>query len=1003
MKIRFLLALAFCYSYTLFSQEYFPKNDGVKSENTNYTAFTNAKIYVTPTKVIEKGILLIGKGKVIASGASVSIPPNTEVIDLEGKYIYPSFIDLYTDFGVDKPRRESDGRRSPQYDASREGFYWNDHVMPENNAVDKFRFDDKKAKELLEAGFGVVNAHIPDGIVRGSSVLVALNMQTNNNKRILEQRAAQHLSFSRSIASRQNYPTSLMGAMALLRQLYHDARWYEAGNSPTRDFSIEALLKNRNLPQIMEANDKLNDLRAYKIASEFNLNYLIKGGGNEFERIREVAATKASFIIPVDFPEPYDVADPYQASKISLADMRLWNQAPYNLKALADTGVTFALTTSGLKTTSDFKTNLLRAIAYGFDKTRALEALTIIPANLIRKSNELGSLRNGSYANFLVTSGDVFEKETILYENWVQGQKYTVNDKDTKDIRGNYQVSMAGMRYELTISGELEKLQSEIKADSVKLTSKINYADGWLNLFFTPAGKDKTQFVRLTAFVISETNLTGKAILADGNEVSWQAEKKPSDKKESNTPKKSEDPAPKLSPITYPNKAFGYAALPVPQTTLFKNATVWTGEDVGILQNTDVLVRNGKIAQVGNNLADRDAVVIDATGKYLTAGIIDEHSHIATAAVNEAGHNSSAEVTIEDVVNSEDINIYRNLSGGVTAIQILHGSANPIGGRSAIIKLKWGENPENLLLKNRPKFIKFALGENVKQSNWGATETVRFPQTRMGVEQVYMDYFQRAKTYGEQWKRYNALPAREKAKTAQPRYDMEMETLYEILAKERFITCHSYVQSEINMLMKVAEKFGFNINTFTHILEGYKVADKMAKHGAGGSTFSDWWAYKYEVYDAIPYNAAIMHSQGVTVAINSDDAEMSRRLNQEAAKTMKYGGVNQEEAWKFVTLNPAKLLHLDDRMGSIKIGKDADLVLWNENPLSVYAVAEKTMIDGAIYYDYEGMKVLEKQNEQQRNELIQQQLAAKNKGMKTQSPKKKEEEQFHCDTLIYEN
>ena len=325
------------------------------------------------------------------------------------------------------------------------------------------------------------------------------------------------------------------------------------------------------------------------------------------------------------------------------------------------------------------------------------------------------------------------------------------------------------------------------------------------------------------------------------------------------------------------------------------------------------------------------------------------------------------------------------MAGGVTTIQILHGSANPIGGQSAIIKLKWGETAGNLLYKNAPKFIKFALGENVKQSNWGSTS--RFPQTRMGVEQLYMDYFNRAKEY--EIKKNSGEPFRK---------DIEMEVLLEILNKERFISCHSYVQSEINMLMKVAEHFDFNVNTFTHILEGYKVADKMKDHGVGASTFSDWWAYKFEVNDAIPYNAAIMHEVGVVTAINSDSAEMIRRLNQEAAKSVKYGGVSEEDAWKFVTLNPAKLLHIDDRLGSMKIGKDADLVLWNDNPLSVYAIAEKTMIEGAIYFDKEKDAQSRKEIDSERLQLINMMHDSKNKGMATQPIKKRIKELFHCDS-----
>ena len=384
-------------------------------------------------------------------------------------------------------------------------------------------------------------------------------------------------------------------------------------------------------------------------------------------------------------------------------------------------------------------------------------------------------------------------------------------------------------------------------------------------------------------------------------------------------------------------------------------------------------------------------------GKHLTSGVIDEHSHIGASSINEGGQNSSAEVTIEDVINPDDINLYRNLSGGVTTLQILHGSANPIGGRSAIIKPKWGASADELLYPNADPYIKFALGENVKQSNWSSY--ARFPQTRMGVEQVFTDYFQRAKEYKTTWSNYNGLSRKVKARTAAPRYDLEMETLVEILNGERFISCHSYVQSEINMLLKVADRFGVRINTFTHILEGYKVADKMKEHGVGGSTFSDWWAYKFEVNDAIPYNGAIMHSQGVTVAFNSDDSEMSRRLNQEAAKAVKYGGVSEEDAWKFVTLNPAKLLHIDDEVGSVKVGKSADLVLWSDHPMSIYAIAEKTMIEGVIYYDLDRATAQVDEIAKEKNKLIQDMLSAKNGGAKTQKPIQKKTVEFHCETL----
>jgi imidazolonepropionase-like amidohydrolase len=394
------------------------------------------------------------------------------------------------------------------------------------------------------------------------------------------------------------------------------------------------------------------------------------------------------------------------------------------------------------------------------------------------------------------------------------------------------------------------------------------------------------------------------------------------------------------------------------------------------------------------------AVIIDAKGKHVTTGIIDEHSHISISkGVNEGGQAISAEVSIADVVRSNDINMYRQLAGGVTTSQLLHGSANPIGGQSALIKLKWGYSPQAMLIDSVDGFIKFALGENVKQANWGDFNRVRFPQTRMGVEQVFYDAFTRAKLYKKDRAKYNGLSEEEKASVDKPRTDLEMEIVLEILESKRFVTCHSYIQSEINMLMNVADSMGFRINTFTHILEGYKLVDKMKKHGAGGSTFSDWWAYKFEVNEAIPYNAAIMHKGGVITALNSDDAEMGRRLNQEAAKVVKYGGVSEEDAWKMVTLNPAKLLHVDDRMGSLKVGKDADIVIWSTNPLSINAKVEQTFIDGILFYDKDVNLEFHQRDQLERKRIINLMIEAKNGGAKTQMPSIKEHKHYHCDTM----
>ncbi|APS40309.1 amidohydrolase family protein [Salegentibacter sp. T436] len=993
MKIRLLLCLVFLVSLQSNAQEYFPKNDGVKNPQTNYTVFKNAKIHVSPQQTIENGMFVVKDGKITAIGKSVSEPQNSIVIDLKGKEVYPSFIDLYSSFGVKEPKEASNGNGQPQYDANREGYYWNDHIRPETDAVQHFNYDEKTVTSFHKAGFGAVNTHVPDGIIRGTGMLVALNPGGTEGDRILKDRSAQYLSFDKSKLSRQSYPTSTMGAMALIRQTYLDAEWYGKGKSNNKDLALEALNRNKNLTQIFATDNLLDALRAGKIGNEFNVNYVILGDGKEYQRLKEIKETGSTFIVPLNFPDAYDVENPFLAEHVTLEEMKTWNQAPANLKMLAENEIPFTITAHNLEAEKDFRNNLLKAVSYGLSKEDALAALTTTPAKILGEENRLGTLKEGAWANFIITSGDYFDKETSVFENWIQGEKIVINKMNTTDITGTYDLNLDGKTYELKISGKPEAPKASVKSGDTKLGAKLSFSDNWMNLLLSPADTTKTGFTRLVAKTDeNKEQISGTAYLSDGSETDFSATRKASNEtaaaeedEEENGEDKEEDIR-EIMPVSFPNKAYGFSEMPKEETILFKNATVWTNEAEGILENTDVLVKNGEISRIGKNLSAGNAKVIDATGKHLTSGIIDEHSHIAASAINEAGHNSTAEVTMEDVVDPTDMNIYRNLAGGVTTVQLLHGSANPIGGRSAILRLKWGEDAEDMIFENSPKFIKFALGENVKQSNWGSRS--RFPQTRMGVEQVFTDYFTRAKEY-------------EKAKQNDKdfRKDLEMETLLEIINSERFVSAHSYVQSEINMLMKVAENFDFRINTFTHILEGYKVADKMKEHGAGGSTFSDWWAYKYEVNDAIPFNAPIMHSQGIVTAINSDDAEMSRRLNQEAAKSVKYGGVSEEEAWKFVTLNPAKLLHIDDRVGSVKTGKDADLVLWSDNPLSIYAKAEKTLIQGKVFFDIERDKKLREEIQQQRSELITQMLEAKNKGLKTQPVTKKEEQHIHCNTL----
>ena len=992
MKIRLLL-LFFVASISGFSQDYFPANTSVKTSASHYQAITNATLHPAPNQQIDNGTILFKNGTIIAVGQNINIPENTLIHDYSGKHIYASFVELHSNFGIKSETAGARRGRSTQYDANREGYYWNDHIQSDYNGIKDYSYDKAGAKKLRNAGFGVVNSHRTEGIHRGTSVFVALNDMDTDAIRLLDEKAAQHLSFTKSRESSQYYPGSIMGAMALLRQFFHDADWYKKGGASNKDLAIEAFNANKNLPAFFEARNKLDVARAAKIGKEFGLPFTITASGKEYEHIQNLKDLNATLLVPVNFPDGYDVTDPVSTQKIALSDMRYWNQAPMNPAEIAKGGIPFAFTSNGLSDKTALLKNIKKAINYGLDKEKALAALTTTPARLLGKQADVGQLKKAAMANFIVTNGPLFEDSTKIEENWVQGRQHKIITSPEVTFDGKYTLMLDGEELNLVIKNSGTKIAATIKKDTVKLTAKATYKSGWMSLQIQNEAKDA--YAQLSAKISDANRIDGEGTSFDGNSIRWTARFNEAAEDKKKTKKENKQPTPVA--VTYPNNGFGFSSLPSAQNTLFKNATVWTNEAEGILKNTDVWVENGKIKAIGQNLNAPGAVEIDATGKHLSSGIIDEHSHIGASSINEGGHNSSAEVTIEDVINPDDINLYRNLSGGVTTLQILHGSANPIGGRSAIIKPRWGEDADGLLYQGAAPFIKFALGENVKQSNWSSY--ARFPQTRMGVEQVFVDYFQRAKEYQTAWKTYNALGRKTKAKTLAPRYDLEMETLVEILEGKRFISCHSYVQSEINMLMKVAERFGVTINTFTHILEGYKVADKMKEHGVGGSTFSDWWAYKFEVNDAIPYNGAIMHSQGVTVAFNSDDAEMSRRLNQEAAKAVKYGGVSEEDAWKFVTLNPAKLMHIDDQVGSVKVGKSADLVLWNDHPMSIYAVAEKTMIEGIFYYDLDRATAQIEIIQQERNQLIQQMVEAKNGGAPTQKAPKKQAREFHCETL----
>ncbi|MCL6524267.1 MAG: amidohydrolase family protein [Thermoflavifilum sp.] len=985
--------LASVYRFSL-AQVTFPVN-GIADPRTRSYAFIHATIVKKVGDTLRDATLLIKRGKIEAIGQHLAAPADAVVVDCSGKYIFPSFIDLYSSYGLPQPKQAeaiSRRNRGPQFISSKKGAYgWNEAIHPEIDAGELFDADDKVAERYRKAGFGVVLTASQDGISRGTGALVSVASpdDVRDNLLILKKRASAHYSFDKG-SSTQDYPSSLMGAIALLRQTYYDARWY-ASRPPEEgtNLSLEAWNATQSLPQIFAVSNKWDALRAAAIGKEFQVSYLIKAGGDEYQRIDEIKATGCNFILPLHFPDPYDVSDPAQVRFLSLAAMKHWELAPTQPATFERANIPFCFTLDGLNDPTDWLKQLRKAFHYGLSQAAALNALTLNPAKFLGVDDQLGSLEPGKWANFLICSGPVFDEQTIWYQHWIQGYPYVLESRGWTDIRGNYVVDLSdGNKLQWSIKGKRVAPTLQVIRDGDTLSGNINWPafpvgtqQQLIRMSFPVApqrpspGKkssaDSTAQILMSGWIHGDT-IMGTALMPSGKELNWIAYRTAPYTGQPDTADKTQKYFPRPGPIYYPFQAFGYEHIPQqPEAILIKNATVWTNESAGILPQTDVLIRKGKIAAIGKNLTDKNAVIIDATGMHLTPGIIDEHSHIAiTGGVNEGTQSVTSEVRISDVINPEDVNIYRQLAGGVTASHLLHGSANTIGGQTQLIKMRWGHNAEQLKFQGWDPFIKFALGENVKQSNWGDDQHERFPQTRMGVEQTIVDAFTRAQDYDK-------LPPGK-------RKDLELEALVEILNHQRFITCHSYVQSEITMLMRVAEQFGFRINTFTHILEGYKVADKMKVHGAGASTFSDWWAYKMEVVDAIPYNATILDKMGVITAINSDDAEMGRRLNQESAKSIKYGNLSEEEALKLCTLYPARLLHVDRWVGSIKPGKDADLVLWNNDPLSIYARVEKTFVDGTIYFDRVTDSLMQVRNQQERNRIIQEMLQARAHGEKTQ-------------------
>ena len=567
-----------------------------------------------------------------------------------------------------------------------------------------------------------------------------------------------------------------------------------------------------------------------------------------------------------------------------------------------------ALTTYGLSDKKDFRKNLRLALDRGLSEDDALAALTTVPAKLCGAENQLGTIEPGKIANLTVVEGkDYFDADAKIRAVWIDGKIYPEPIEESKS----------------------EKTE----------TPKTPIAEPKT----TPNPKEEPEKTAKPPEVAAQEQAAAKSAETNHIEAKISEEKKPA----ANGERKNE--LRELQKVRVAHSPLeGRGVITNPPVIWIRGATIWTGSALGILTNAEMVVSQGKILGVGEFRPEdvTNAFVIDATNLNVTAGIVDCHSHSAILGnVNEIGLPSTAMCRIADVVNSESPNLRLQLAGGVTSANLLHGSANPIGGQNCVIKLRDGATPEELIFSNAPPGIKFALGENVKQSNWGEHFVTRFPQTRMGVQTFDANRFTAARQYLKDWENYRRNGG------VPPRRNLELEALGEVLQGKRWIHCHAYRQDEMLMLTRLMQSFGVQIGTFQHGLEAYKIADELAAANIGVSTFSDWWAFKFEVYDAIPFNGSLLRDRGVVVSFNSDSSELARRLYLEAAKAVKYGGTPEESALKFVTLNSAKQLRIDQWVGSLEPGKDADFAIWSKSPLEFDTVCLQTWIEGKKYFD----------------------------------------------------
>ncbi len=983
MSCRAAIAFAFL-ATSLIAQG--PPHNGPRPADATWFALENARIVTAPGTVIERATLVVRDGRITALGEAAA-PVGATVIDCAGLTIYPGLIEPF--FASDVPA----------LDATTTNQHWNAMVQAQRSALDGALVPSADREALRKLGFTTVAVAPSGGILKGSSAVILLDEPTLTAKARIVRQAAYAVASLQT--SRDGYPDSEMGAIALLRQSLLDGQWYErcqrslaadaalAAKAPQPTSALQAIADQQNLPLWFDTQDELQALRLLKVAAEFGRKPVVIGSGMEFRRLHALAASKAPIVVPLHFPDAPDVATESAAQRVSLRQLQSWEQAPTNSKRLLDAGVTVAWTTARLRDRKDFTAKAREAIACGVTADQALAALTTVPAQLLGIEAHTGTLAVGKLANLTVVSGDLFAEKSEVRDVWVGGVRHVIAIAKDQGLDGAWTwtegwpstapahppiLAVAGDKVTCKL-GELEVKVAAVQREPATMTCRLTAKE---------LGQDGAFWLRLHR---EGDQLAGTCTAPDGRAFAVRAQRgeaKPPDDKttDDKKPDQKEPPAPpSLEPLPTPLGGYGFVVPPTASEFAITGASLWTCDGRGVLRDGAVLVRDGKVVFAGprNDMpTPRDgSEVIDAKGKHVTPGIIDCHSHTGISrGVNEGGQAVTAEVRIEDVIDPDDVNWYRQLAGGVTLVNQLHGSANAIGGQSSTTKNRYGAlHPDDMRLQGAPAGMKWALGENPRRVN-GTAPNPRYPNTRMGVEALLRDRFTVATSYRLEHDAYAALAPAARAKVLPPRVDLELAAIGEILAGTRHIHCHSYRQDEIFMLCSLAKDHGIKVGTFQHVLEGYKVADAIAQNAIGASSFSDWWAFKFEVYDAIPDNGAIMHEAGVVVSFNSDSSEHARRLNTEAGKAVKYGGVAPHEALCFVTRNPAMQLGIFDRTGSLTAGKDADLALWSADPLSYAARCEATWVDGRRLFSLAQDAAARATIATERQRLVQKALAA---------------------------